>query len=212
MRWRHYDKRILASSERSKPIPPRKEKPRRRLRLQGPRPSSPQKKKANTTPPLTLSPPPNKHPFPPPIPLTSPPPNRGTPQPLPLLLPSPPPRSPTTYPSPYTLPMSHLTTHTTFQQPTYLLTTSPLPFPLLSTIPFPPTRYHPTNPDVATPSPTSSPTPPFLPSGNPSHWTTTPVKSTLTNILKSTSPMSPCTRPKTQSFAKPFPPPSKALL
>jgi len=50
---RHCDKKILALDERSKSIPLRREKPRRHLRLQGPRPSSPQKKKANTIPPLT---------------------------------------------------------------------------------------------------------------------------------------------------------------
>jgi len=49
------------SGERSKLIPPWKEKLRRRLRLQGPQPSNPQKKKANTTPLLTPSLPPNKH-------------------------------------------------------------------------------------------------------------------------------------------------------
>ena len=38
------------------------------------------------------------------------------------------------------------------------------------------------------------------------------MKPTLTNTLKSTSPISPYTLPKTQFFAKSFPPPSKALL
>jgi len=122
----------------------------RHLKSQGHRPSSPQKKKANTTPPLTPSPPPNKHPFPQPIPLTSPPPYQDTPRPLPLLLPSPPPKSPTIYPPPYTLPMPHLTTHTTSLRPTSPLITSPPPFPLYSTIPSPhplpphqPRRRHP---------------------------------------------------------------------
>jgi len=171
----------------------------------------PTEEESEYNPTLTPSPPPNKHPFPPPIPLTSPPPNRGTTQPLPLLLPSPPPRSPTTYPPPYTLPTSHLTTHITFRQ-----LTSPSQLHLHhshSCSPsYPPIRYHPNNLDVATPSPTSSPTPLFPPSGNPSHWTATPMKLILTNILKSTSPMSPFTRPKTQSFAKPSPPPSRAPL
>ena len=156
--------------------------------------------------------PPNKNPFPQPISLTSLPSYQGTPRPLPLPLPSPPPTSPTIYPPPYTLPMPHLNTHTTSLRPTSPLTTSPPPFPLLSTIPFPPTQYHHTNPDVATRSPTSSSTPPFPPSRNPSHWTATLVKPTSTNNLKSTSPMLPCTPPKTQSSTKPFPLPSKALL
>ena len=57
--------------------PTLKEKAKEHMRLQGPRPSSPQKRKANTTPPLKPLPPPNKHPFPPPIPLTSHPLNQG---------------------------------------------------------------------------------------------------------------------------------------
>jgi len=144
------DKKTLASGERSRPIPLKRERPRRHLKLQGPRPSSPQKKKASTTSPLTPSPPPNKHPFPQPIPLTSPPPYQGTPRPLPLLLPSPPPRSPTIYPPSYTLPMPHLTTHTTSLRPTSPLITSPPPFPLLSTIQSPPST-------TTTPTQTSPP-------------------------------------------------------
>jgi len=46
--------------------------------------------------------------------------------------------------------MSHLTTHTTSLRPTSPLTTSPLPFPLLSTIPFPPSA-------TTTPAQTSPP-------------------------------------------------------
>jgi len=150
MRWRHCDRKTLASGERSKSIPLKRERPRRHLKLQGPLPSSPQKKKANTTPPLTPSPPPNKRPFPQPTPFTSPPPYQGKPRPLPLSLPSPPPRSPTIYPPPYTLPMPHLTSHTTSLQPTSSLTNSPPHFPLLSTIPFPPST-------TTTPTQTSPP-------------------------------------------------------
>ncbi|XP_027932942.1 extensin-like [Vigna unguiculata] len=75
----------------------------------------------------------------------------------------------------YNLPTTLHVTHIPPYNPHYLptthtpLTTSPLPFPPLSTTPFPRTRYHPTNPDVATPSPTSSLTPSSLPSGNLSH-------------------------------------------
>jgi len=119
---------------------------------------------------------------------------------------------------PYNIPTTLHTTHVPPYNPHYLPATHiPLhnftsTFPTLVHHPIPPIRYHPNNPDVATPSPTSSPTPPFPPYENPSHGTATPVKPTLTNILKSTSPMSPSTRPKTQSFAKPSPPPSRALL
>jgi len=140
MRWRDCDKKILALDERSRPIPLRRERPRRHLRLQGPRPSSPQKKKANTTPPLTPSPPPNKHPFPPPIHSLPLHPTRAHRSPYPCCYP---PHRPgpqqythdlTHYPSPNLQP----TLPPRDPHSTSLLTTSPLPFPLLSTIPFPP--------------------------------------------------------------------------
>ena len=63
-RWRRYDKRTLAWGERSKLIPTWRGKPRKPLKLQGLRPSSPRRRKANTTSLLTPSPPLNKHPFP----------------------------------------------------------------------------------------------------------------------------------------------------
>ncbi|XP_027905751.1 WAS/WASL-interacting protein family member 3-like [Vigna unguiculata] len=75
------------------PIPLRRERQGRHLKLQGPWPSSPQKKKASTIPPVTPSPPPNKHPSPQPIPLISPPPYQSTPRPLS----SPPPSTPPSF-------------------------------------------------------------------------------------------------------------------
>ena len=99
--------------------------------------------------------------------------------------------------------------HPTHYNPQYLPTTH-IPhhnftstFPTLVHHPIPPTHSHPTNLDVLTPSPTSSLTPPFPPSGNPSHWTVTLGKPIPTNTLKFTSPTSPCTLPKTLSSAKP---------
>ena len=107
---------------------------------------------------------------------------------------------------PYNIPTTLHTTHVPPYNPQYLSTTHIPPHNFTSTFPtliHPPIRSHLTSPDVATPSPILSPTPPSMPSGNPSHWTATPVKPTLTNTSKSTSPTSPCTRPRTRSFARP---------
>ena len=165
MRWKHCDKKTLASGERSRLIPLKRERPRKHLKLQGRRLSSLVKRKASTILPHTPSPPPNKLPSSQPIPLTSPPPSQGTPW-----LPLPPPPSqplifPTTCPPPYILLISHPTTLTTSLQPTSLLRTSPPPFPLLSTNPYALTHSHPTNPNVVTLSPTSRQHPPSHPVG-----------------------------------------------
>jgi len=134
------------------PIPLRRERQGRHLKLQGPWPSSPQKKKASTIPPVTPSPPPNKHPSPQPIPLISPPPYQSTPRPLSSPPPSTPPRYPTIYPPPYILLISHHPkTPTTSLQPTSPLTTTPPPFPPLSTIPSP----------TPTPTPQTQTSPPL---------------------------------------------------
>ena len=131
MRWKHCDRKTLASGERSRPIPLKRERPRKHLKLQGPRFSSPRKKRASTILPHTPSPPPNKLPSSQPIPPTSPPPFQGTLRPPPF----PPLMFPTTCPQPYILLISHPTTLTTSLQPTSPLITSPPPFPPLSTIP-----------------------------------------------------------------------------
>jgi len=118
---------------------------------------------------------------------------------------------------PYNIPTTLHTTQVPPYNPQYLPTSHIPPhnltstFPTMITQPIPPTCSLPTSPDAVTPSPTLSPTPLFLPNGNLSPWTAILVRPTLTNTSKSTSPMSPCTRPKTQSFAKPSPPPSRVL-
>ena len=63
---------------------------------------------------------------------------------------------------PYNIPITLHTTHIAPHNFTFT-------FPTLVHHPIPPIHYHHTNPDVATPSPTSSPTLPCPPSGNPSH-------------------------------------------
>jgi len=145
--------------------------------MNGPRPSSPQRRKANTTPPLIPSPLPNKHPPLPPIPI---------PHPQPLPLPSLPPRSPTTYPPPYTPHMFHHTIHNTLQQATSPFTTLLPPSPLWSLIPSHPIYSLPTSLGVVTPSPTLSPTPLFPPNRNVSPWTAILAKPTLMSTSKST--------------------------
>ena len=116
------------------------------------------------------------------------------------------------YNMPTTLHTTHIPPYNPHNLPTthILLTTSPPLFPPSSTIPYLLTHFHPTYPNIVTLSPTSSPTPAFSPSGNPSHWSVTLVKPTPTNTSKSTSPTSHFTLPMTQSFAKPFLPPPKA--
>jgi len=97
-----------------------------------------------------------------PIPLTYPPPYQGTLRPLPLPLPSPPPgplqytHHPTHYPCPtlqHKLPPCN-------PHPPHNFTST---FPTLVHNPIAPIHYHHTNPDVVTPSLTSSPTPPSRP-------------------------------------------------
>jgi len=76
---------------------------------------------------------------------------------------------------PYNIRTTLHTTHVPPYNPHYLPATHIPPHNFTFTFPtlvhhlIPPIRYHPTNPNVATPSSTSSLTPPFLPSGNPSH-------------------------------------------
>ena len=114
---------------------------------------------------------------------------------------------------PYNIPTTLHTTHVPPYNPQYLPTTYIPPHNLTSTFlaminhPIPPHLLPPHQPKRRHPSPTSSPTPPFLPSENLSPWTAILVKLTRTNTSKSTSPMSPCTRAKMQSSAKPSPPP-----
>ena len=110
------------------------------------------------------------------------------------------------------------TTHVPPYNPQYLPTTHIPPHNLTST--FPAMINHPIPPHLLPPHKRRRRHPftdfiantPFLPSGNPSRWTATPAKPTLMNTSKYTSPMSPCTRPKMQSSAKPFSQPSRALL
>jgi len=104
---------------------------------------------------------------------------------------------PTTHAPPYN-PQYPLTSHI----PPHNLTST---FPAMITHPIPPhllpphqpRRRHPFTDFIAnTPLPT--------------HWDIL-AKPTLTSTSKSTSPMFPCIRPKTQSSAKPSPPPSRVL-
>jgi len=115
---------------------PRKEKERNHQKLSSPWITNPARKKVNTTPPRTPSPPLNRHPSSPPIIQTFiiQPPSLGTPQ-QPLLLPP-------------------------FLPPISPLITTPLLFLPSSAIPSHHTPYPSNHLDVATLSPTLSPTHP----------------------------------------------------